>query len=147
MVEARFVGTRRPFHPDGLRVLGSEYLRELSENREGGDAQQRGEVAWTGVIANKPVGSGKCAHQIVQIGFVAGQHGHIPARVAESFGDFGKTFPWPGPHGASSADVNHDVATDSGRWGRKRQRHPKRCRQPSPGSRAMRGNRGRRRMR
>lgn len=68
-VEAGLVRARRAVDPGGLRVLGREEFRELrAEDCEGGHAEERGEVAGAGVVADETVGRGEQVEQGVEGG-------------------------------------------------------------------------------
>lgn len=119
IVVTGLVRAGRAVDPRGLRMLGGESLGQLrAEKREGGHAQQGGEMAGSGIVADEPVGSGQDFQQAIQVGERIVDQGDLPARATEVGGEGVEPFPRPLAHGLSGAGVDDQLTAGTRRWWR-----------------------------
>jgi len=114
-VEAGLVGARRAFDPRGPGVLRREKFRELrAEDRESRHAEERGEMAGAGVVADKTIGGRERGEEAIEVAQRVVEHHHVPTRGGEAGGDLGETFEGPQSHRVTGTGVEDDPAGRAG---------------------------------
>lgn len=95
-------------------MLRGEQFRKLrTEDREGGNAEERGEMARAGVVADEARGAGERVEQLAEIAQGIVEHDDFPAGRLQSRRDHGEPIGRPLAHGLTRAGVNHDATIGS----------------------------------
>ncbi len=95
-------------------MLRREEFRQLgAEDRKRGHAEQGGEMARTGVVADETLGRGEGGEQHVEIAERIVEHNDLAAVGAQLVGDQGEALGGPAADGVAGAGVDHDAAGDA----------------------------------
>ena len=113
-VEARFMSAGRAFDPGGVGMLRREEFRQHgAEDRKRGHAEQGGEMAGAGVVADETLGRGEGGEQDVGIAERIVEHDDFASAGAQLVGDEGEALGGPAADGVAGAGVDHDAAGDT----------------------------------
>ena len=95
-------------------MLRREEFRQLgAEDRKRGHAEQGGEMARTGVVADETLGCGEGGEQDVEIAEGIVDHDDLAAGGAQLVRDEGEALGGPAADGMAGAGVDHDAAGDT----------------------------------
>jgi len=91
-------------------LRGEEFGELRAEDSEGRHAEERGEVARAGVVADETVGGGEFVEQTIEIAEGVIKNDDIPAGLAQLGGERVEAIARPFADRARGARVEHDAA-------------------------------------